>query len=393
MNNYKTLHDISCAQQRVIVREDFNVPMNKAAISSDARLRAALPTLKFLLAQKASVLIFSHLGRPKEGLVDPTLSLAPVAKHLSQLLQMDVKFFDHWQTATLAPGEIGLAENIRFEIGEKANDPILAQAMAAHCDIFVMDAFACAHRAEASTVGIAQFASVACAGLLLEQEVLALERAFANPQRPLVAIIGGSKVSTKLHVLRQLLTRVDHLIVGGGIANTFLHAQGFIIGRSLYEPDFCNEANALIQLAKETGKQIPLPIDVVVATKFERDAPAQIKFITELDANDMILDIGPKTCEQYRALLLQAGTIVWNGPVGVFEFPLFANGTQAMAKAVAESQAFSLAGGGDTISALEHFGFLEAMSYVSTGGGAFIEFMEGKILPALAILAKRAQTN
>lgn len=386
------LTDVDLKNKRVLIREDFNVPMSNGKITSDVRIRAALPTIQYVLDAGAKVIIMSHLGRPNEGEFKPEFSLAPVADCLAKLLNKPVKFVDDWLNGIeLNSGEIALCENVRLQKGEKKNDPALAKKMAALCDVFVMDAFATAHRAEASTCGVAQYAPCACAGLLLSAELAALEKALQHPKHPLVAIIGGSKISTKLSVLKNLLNKVDQLIVGGGIANTFLAAAGFNIGKSLCEVDLISTAQQLIQAATKRGAHIPLPSDVVVATEFSADAPATIKDITAIAANDMILDIGPQTAARYAQILKESGTILWNGPVGVFEFPAFANGTQTTALAIAESSAFSIAGGGDTLAAIEKFGIANKISYMSTAGGAFLEFVEGKELPAIKILQERAQ--
>ncbi|RMF96298.1 MAG: phosphoglycerate kinase [Gammaproteobacteria bacterium] len=382
--------ELDLAGKRVLIREDFNVPVENGEVRSDARIRAALPTIRLALDAGAAVILLSHLGRPKEGEPDPQFSLAPVARRLAELLQRPVRFEPDWLGGVeVAPGDVVLCENVRFNPGEKADDEQLARRMAALCDVFVMDAFGSAHRAQASTHGVARFAPVACAGPLLAAELDALGRALEAPARPLVAIVGGSKVSTKLSVLERLAGKVDQLIVGGGIANTFLAAAGQPVGKSLQEPDFQPQARAL--LAPADGKAgIPLPVDVVVATEFSADAPARQCRVAEVQPDEMILDIGPETAAQYAELLAAAGTIVWNGPVGVFELEPFAEGTRRVAEAVADSPAFSIAGGGDTLAALEKFGLSERISYVSTGGGAFLEFLEGKQLPAVAVLEARA---
>lgn len=394
---YLSLRDVDVAGKRVIVREDFNVPIQNGVISSSARLIAALPTLRYLLEQNARILILSHLGRPPNAQFCKEFSLAPVATALSELLKQNVTVLSDWldRDAALEPGQIALAENVRFLPGEQENELQLAANMAARCDVFVMDAFGCAHRANASTEGIARYAPIACMGLLMETEITALHHAFAKPQHPLLAIIGGSKVSTKLHVLEKLLTKVDTLILGGGIANTFLAAQGFELGQSLWEPDFLTHAQHLLHAAAQTHKNIPLPIDVIVSTGNlnDPDITGQLKSVTQLSAQDKILDIGPKTQEIYRNAIATAQTIIWNGPVGVFEIPAFAKGTEAIAHAVAHSHAYTLAGGGDTVAALEQFNVAPHISYISTGGGAFIEFLEGKVLPSLAILQQRAHLS
>lgn len=386
-----TMNDINLRDQRVIIRVDFNVPLENGVITSDTRIRAALPTIQQALNAGAKVLLLSHLGRPRETHFDAEFSLAPVAQRLSQLLQKPVPLLNYWpqQPATLQSGEIALAENVRFNKGEKSNDAHLAQQMAAQCDVFIMDAFGTAHRAEASTYGIAQYSPKACAGLLLSAELTALSQAVKNPRHPVVTIVGGSKVSTKLALLQSLIEKSDHLIVGGGIANTFLAAEGLPVGRSLYEPDLVATAQELLHIAKARGTQIPLPLDVVVAKTFSADAEATVKSIADVAADEMILDIGPATQLQFTETLARAGTIIWNGPVGVFELAPFSIGTQALTEAIATSSAFSLAGGGDTLAAIEKYQVADKISYISTGGGAFLEFLEGKVLPAVEILEQR----
>lgn len=388
----RRMTDHNLANQRVVIREDFNVPLDGDKISSDNRIRAALPTIQLALKQNAAVILISHLGRPEEGKFTATDSLAPIAKHLSTLLQQEVLLVSDWINGVeVKPGQVVLCENVRFLVGEAKNDSTLAKKMADLGDIFVMDAFATAHRAQASTYGIAEYAKVACGGPLLMKELDALGLALALPQRPLVALVGGSKVSTKLSILESLSQKVDQLIVGGGIANTFLAAAGFEIGKSLYEPDLLETARHLMQSLQKAGKDCPLPLDVVVATEFSKEATATIKDVMDIKPDEMILDIGPKSAANLTAILANAKTIVWNGPVGVFEFPQFAHGTETIATAIATSNAFSLAGGGDTIAAIEAFGIEKNVSYISTAGGAFLEFLEGKILPAVEILEKRAQ--
>jgi len=368
--------------KRVLIREDFNVPLQNGIISSAARLEAALPGITLALDKGAAVLLCSHLGRPQEGTFDEGLSLAPVADWLSAALKRPVSLQrDYLGGVSIAPGEIALLENVRFNIGEKTNADTLAQRYASLCDVFVMDAFGTAHRSEASTVGVAKFAGVACAGPLLVAELNALGKALDNPARPLTAIVGGSKVSSKLAVLNALSERCDQLIVGGGIANCFLAAAGFAVGQSLYEPDLIDAARAIA-----VKVNIPLPIDVVVAKAFAEDAAPKVKSIDKVADDEMILDIGPKTAVHFAGLLKNSGTILWNGPVGVFEWAAFSSGTRTLATAIAESRAFSIAGGGDTLAAIEQFGVAGKMSYISTGGGAFLEFVEGKTLPALAAL-------
>lgn len=382
--------DQNLTNQRVLIREDFNVPLEDGKITNNARILAALPTIKLALEANARVILISHLGRPEEGQYQEEFSLKPVAEELSRLLNHPVTLQKDWLNGVnIAPGEIVLCENVRFNRGEKKNDETLAKQMAALCDIFVMDAFGTAHRAEASTYGVAQFAMIACAGPLLIGELTALEKALLHPKRPVIAIVGGSKVSTKLDVLNALLDKVDALIVGGGIANTFMAATGLPIGKSLYEEGFIAEAQRLLQLAKQHNKQILLPADVVVATEFSKNSPAQIKSAKSVTDAEMILDVGPETAVHYERVLKNAGTIIWNGPVGVFEFPAFAEGTRKLALAIANSNAYSLAGGGDTVAAVEQFNIADKISYISTGGGAFLEFVEGKKLPAVAILEER----
>lgn len=384
--------DLDLRNKRVVIREDFNVPIQEGKITSDSRIRAALPTIELAMKQNAAVILLSHLGRPAEGKFTKADSLQPVAERLSALLKTEVPLIRHWVNGvTVNPGEVVLCENVRFELGEGKNDPVLAKKMAALGDVFVMDAFATAHRAQASTYGIAEFAKVAAGGPLLMKELDALGRALALPEHPFVALVGGSKVSTKLSILESLSEKVDQLIVAGGIANTFLAAAGFEIGKSLYEPDLLETARHLMQKLQKAGKECPLPVDVVVATEFSKTAKATIKNITDIHADDMILDIGPESAGNLSHILTNAKTIVWNGPVGVFEFPQFAKGTEAISHAIANSSAFSLAGGGDTISAIETFGIKNKISYISTAGGAFLEFLEGKTLPAVAILQQRGK--
>jgi len=381
-----SMQDVDLRGKRVLIREDLNVPISDGQVASDARLTAALPTLRKALDDGAAVMVMSHLGRPAEGSPEPRFSLQPVADRLGQLLGRTVRFVSDWLDGVqVAPGEIVLLENVRFCTGEKVNDSALAQRMAALCDVFVMDAFGTAHRAQASTEGVIHQAPVACAGPLLLAELKALSAVVQQPRRPLIAIIGGSKVSSKLGVLRQLVDQVDQLIAGGGIANTLLAAAGKPVGKSLYEADLLDEAHDLL----DSGK-IPLPDDVVVASEFKADASASIKSIDDVDAEDMILDIGPRTSAAYARLIDAAGTILWNGPVGVFEFPAFASGSEKLARAVADSKAYSVAGGGDTLAAIAQFGVADGIDYQSTGGGAFLEYVEGKTLPAIAALQARA---
>lgn len=382
--------DLELKGQRVLIREDLNVPVEGGVITSDARIRASLPTIRAARDAGARVMLLSHLGRPKEGEFSAENSLQPVATRLGELLGSSVRLVRDWLDGIeCAPGEVVLCENVRFNKGEKKDDETLSRRMAALCDIFVMDAFGTAHRAEASTHGVARFAPIACAGPLLVGELEALERALAKPARPLVAIVAGSKVSTKLTVLESLLSKVDQLIVGGGIANTFLAATGVSVGKSLHEPDMLETARALLAQAKAKGTSIRLPTDVVVAKEFSPTAVATTRAVETVAADELILDIGPSTARSLAALLQSAGTILWNGPVGVFEFDSFAGGTQVIAEAIAASPAFSLAGGGDTLAAIEKFGVESGISYISTGGGAFLEFVEGKTLPAVAALEAR----
>ena len=382
----KLMHELDLSGKRILIREDLNVPIKNGKVTSDARLLAALPTLQQALAAGAAVMLMSHLGRPEEGTWEDRYSLAPVAHRLSELLEIEVGLVKDWEFATPQQSQILLLENVRFNSGEKGNSDDLAQRYAALCDIFVMDAFGTAHRAQASTHGVARFANVACAGPLLEAELSALKAALAQPARPMLAIVGGSKVSTKLAVLEQLAHTCDSLIVGGGIANTFLAAAGYPVGRSLYEPDLIDTARELMQKS-----HIPLPIDVMVAKDFSENATATLKLASEVAEDDMILDVGPQSAAAMVDQLKQAETILWNGPVGVFEFEAFSHGTAELARGVAASQAFSLAGGGDTLAAIDQFGVSDQVSYISTGGGAFLEYVEGKALPAVAILEERAR--
>ena len=385
------MQDVALAGKRVLIREDLNVPVKDGVVSSDARIRAALPTIQQALAAGARVLLMSHLGRPEEGKPAEEFSLAPVAARLSELLGRKVPLVKDWLGGVdVAPGEAVLLENVRFNKGEKKDAEDLSRRMAALCDVYVMDAFGTAHRAEASTHGVARFAPVACAGPLLTGELVALDTALENPKRPLVAIVGGSKVSTKLTVLEALLTRVDQLIVGGGIANTFLLARGAPIGKSLAEADMADIARRLLAQSAAKGVDIPLPTDVVVAKEFSAKAEADVKAVADVAPDDMILDIGPDTAERFARIVGEAGTIIWNGPVGVFEFDQFGEGTRVLASAIASSKAFSLAGGGDTLAAIEKYQVEEGISYISTGGGAFLEFVEGKALPAVVMLESRA---
>ena len=380
------------AGQRVFIRADLNVPQDDAGrITEDTRIRASVPCIEMALKAGAAVMVTSHLGRPTEGEFKPEDSLAPVAARLGELLGRAVPLKSGWVDGVdVAPGQVVMLENCRLNKGEKKNSEELARKMAALCDIFVHDAFGTAHRAEASTYGIAQFAPVACAGPLLGAEIDAITKALASPRRPLVAIVAGSKVSTKLTILQSLAAKVDGLVVGGGIANTFMLAAGLSIGKSLAEPDLVGQAKAVIDAMAARGAEVPIPVDVVVAREFKADAPATIKAATDVAPDEMILDIGPKTAQMLADKLMAAGTIVWNGPVGVFEFDAFAHGTETVARAVAASSAFSIAGGGDTLAAIAKYGIEREVGYISTGGGAFLEVLEGKTLPAFEILARRA---
>ncbi len=378
--------------QRVFIRADLNVPQDdQGAITEDTRIRASVPCIQMALDAGAAVMVTSHLGRPTEGEFKPADSLAPVAKRLGELMGREVPLVSNWVDGVqVAPGQLVMLENCRVNKGEKKNAPELAHKLAALCDIFVHDAFGTAHRAEGSTYGIAQFAPIACAGPLLAAEMDAISQALANPKRPLAAIVAGSKVSTKLTILKSLANNVDQLIVGGGIANTFMLAAGLKIGKSLAEPDLLAEAQAVIEIMKARGAEVPIPTDVVCAKTFAADAVATVKPATEVADDDLILDIGPETAAKLAAQLKAAGTIVWNGPVGVFEFAAFENGTKVIAQAIAESSAFSIAGGGDTLAAIAKYGIEKQVGYISTGGGAFLEVLEGKTLPAFEILTQRA---
>ena len=378
--------------QRVFIRADLNVPQDDAgAITEDTRIRASLPCIQMALDAGAAVMVTSHLGRPTEGEMKPEDSLAPVAQRMAELLGREVPLVANWTDGVkLAPGQLVMLENVRVNKGEKKNSEELSKKMDALCDIFVHDAFGTAHRAEASTYGIAQYAKIACAGPLLAAEMDAISKALSNPKRPLVAIVAGSKVSTKLTILKSLAANVDQLIVGGGIANTFMLAAGLKIGKSLAEPDLVNEAQAVIAAMKQRGAEVPIPVDVVTAKEFKADAQAEIKAANAVADDDLILDIGPETAKKLAAQLKAAGTIVWNGPVGVFEFAPFENGTREIAQAIAASSAFSIAGGGDTLAAIAKYGIEKQVGYISTGGGAFLEVLEGKTQPAFEILAKRA---
>ena len=389
----KKLSELDVRGKKVFIRADLNVPQDDAGnITEDTRIRASIPSIQYCLDNGAAVMITSHLGRPTEGSVGPDDTLAPVAVRMGQLLQKPVRLVQDWVDGgfEVKPGELVLLENCRCNVGEKKNDEALARKMAALCDIYVNDAFGTAHRAEATTHGIAKYAPVACAGMLMGAEIDALSKALHNPKRPLVAIVGGSKVSSKLTILKSLADKVDQLIVGGGIANTFLLADGKRIGQSLAEPDLVKEAHAIMDIMKERGAEVPLPTDVVVADEVSALARANKIPVEEVHANDRILDVGPKTAAKLAEIIANAGTVVWNGPVGVFELPQFAGGTKMMASAIAHSEAFSIAGGGDTLAAIAKFHIADDVGYISTGGGAFLEFLEGKTLPAIAILEERA---
>lgn len=385
----KLMTDLDLSQKRVLIREDLNVPVKNGVVTSDARINAALPTIKQALDQGAMVILMSHLGRPTEGQFEDQFSLQPVADSLSHKLGTKVQLVTDWSNGVeVAAGQVALLENVRFNRGEKANDDSLSQAYAKLCDIFVMDAFGTAHRAQASTHGVAKFAPIACAGPLLANELNALEKAIATPKAPVGAIVGGSKVSTKLMVLETLADKVDQLIVGGGIANTFLAAAGHPVGKSLYEPDLIPAAKALMEKV-----QIPLPTDVVVGKEFSETAQARVISVDAVEADDMIFDIGPESAIQLAEIIKTLGTIIWNGPVGVFEFDQFAEGTKTLSFAIAESEGFSIAGGGDTLAAVDKYEITEQVSYISTGGGAFLEYVEGKELPAVALLKARAASD
>jgi phosphoglycerate kinase len=385
------MQDLDLSGKRVLIREDLNVPVSDGAVTSDARIRAAIPTIRKAQEAGAAVMLMSHLGRPSEGQFDAASSLAPVAERLAEILGSPVPLVADWiDGVDIEPGQVVLLENVRFLRGEKACDDVLSKRMAALCDIFVMDAFGTAHRAQASTYGVARFAPIACAGPLLSAELEALGKALKSPARPLIAIVGGSKVSTKLTVLESLAAVVDQLIVGGGIANTFIAAAGYPVGKSLHEADMLDTARRLMG-QDSAASAVPLPVDVVVAKEFSASATASVKQLGDVSSDDLILDIGPKTAASFAALIRKAGTVIWNGPVGVFEFDQFGDGTRVLAEAIASSNAFSLAGGGDTLAAIDKYGVSAGISYISTGGGAFLEFVEGKKLPAVDILERRAR--
>ena len=387
------LTDLDLEDKRVLIRSDLNVPVKNGKVTSDARITASMPTIEHAMQAGARVMVMSHRGRPEEGVVDEENSMQPIAEDMSAKLGREVRLVKDYLDAPpeVAPGEVVLLENVRFNKGEKKDDEVLARKYAALCDVFVMDAFGTAHRAQASTHGAGRFAPVACAGILLTEELDALNKALAEPRRPMVAIVGGSKVSTKLTVLESLSTKVDQLIVGGGIANTFIAAMGHDVGKSLYEADLVDEARRLMEAARAKGAEIPVPVDVVVGKEFSESAEAETKQVDAVADDDMIFDGGPETAGQYAEMLKSAGTIVWNGPVGVFEFDQFGEGTRALGMAIAESDGFSIAGGGDTIAAIQKYDIYDRVSYISTAGGAFLEFLEGKTLPAVAMLEERAK--
>jgi phosphoglycerate kinase len=392
MSNVLIMTEMELTNRRLLIRQDLNVPIKDGVISNDARIRASLPTLKLALSKGAAIMVMSHLGRPTEGSPEEKYSLQPVADALAAALGQEVPLVKDWiDGCSVAPGKIVLCENVRFLAGEKKCEDALAKKMAELCDLYVMDAFGTAHRAQASTYGVAKFATQACAGPLLAAELDALAKGLENPKRPMVAIVGGSKVSTKLTLLEQLIDKVDQLVVGGGIANTFIAAAGFPVGKSLYEADLVDVAKQLIEKAKQRGADIPIPTDVVCAKEFSENAHAETKLVQDVADDDMILDIGPESAAHLNSVMQTAGTIVWNGPLGVFEFPQFAGATKTLSNAIAASDAFSIAGGGDTVAAIDAFEVASKISYISTGGGAFLEFLEGKVLPAVEILQQRAQ--
>ena len=384
------MSDLDLAGKRVLIRQDLNVPVKNGKVTSDLRIKASVPTIQMALEKGAAVMVMSHLGRPAEGVYDEESSLKPVAERLQELLGNPVRLEKDWiDGVEIAAGEVVLCENVRFNAGEGKNKDELGQKMAALCDVFVMDAFGTAHRAQASTHAVAKFAPIACSGPLLSAELDALGKALQHPESPLVAIVGGSKVSTKLTILDSLSQKVNQLIVGGGIANTFIVAAGYSVGKSLYEADLVEEAKRLMDVAKANGSDIPVPVDVVCAKEFSDSAEATVKNVADIAEDDMVLDIGPKTAQHYAEILKSAKTIVWNGPVGVFEIEQFSHGTQVVSQAIAASPAFSIAGGGDTLAAIDKYGISEQVSYTSTGGGAFLEFLEGKVLPAVEMLEQR----
>lgn len=388
------MQDQNLSQKRVLIRQDLNVPIKNGTVSSAKRIIASMPTIKYALKQGAAVMVMSHLGRPTEGEFDKEYSLKPVADYLSQKLEIKVRLETNWLDGVeVKPGELVILENVRFNVGEKSNNESLSKKIAALCDIFVMDAFGTAHRKQASTYGVAQFAPISVGGPLLTNELDALKSSLESPQRPMLAIVGGSKVSTKLTVLESLSTKVDQLIVGGGIANTFIAAAGHNVGKSLYEEDLVEQAKHLMQQAFKQNREIPVPTDVVTAKEFSESAEAKIKSVDAVEDDDMILDIGPETAAKFAEMAKKAGTVVWNGPVGVFEINQFGNGTQTLAHGVANCEGFTIAGGGDTLAAIDKYDIESKVSYISTGGGAFLEFLEGKILPAVEILEHRSQNK
>ncbi|BAZ95338.1 phosphoglycerate kinase [Thiohalobacter sp. COW1] len=393
MTSFTKLTDLDLSGKRVLIRADLNVPVKNGKVTSDARITASMPTIEHCMKAGAKVMVMSHRGRPEEGVADEENSMQPIAEDMAAKLGKDVRLVRDYldKAPEVAGGEVVLLENVRFNKGEKKDDETLAKKYASLCDVYVMDAFGTAHRAQASTHGAGKFAPAACAGLLLAEELEALQKALANPNRPMVAIVGGSKVSTKLTVLESLSTKVDQLIVGGGIANTFIKAAGHNVGKSLYEQDLVAEAKRLMEAAAAKGGEIPVPVDVVVGKEFSENAEAVTKKVDEVADDDMIFDVGPETAGRYAEMLKNAGTIVWNGPVGVFEFDQFGAGTKALGLAIAESNGFSIAGGGDTIAAIQKYDIYDKVSYISTAGGAFLEFLEGKTLPAVAMLEERAK--
>lgn len=389
--SFLTIKDVDLKNKKVVVRVDFNVPIKNGKVTSKVRIEAAIPTISYILEQGGAVILLSHLGRPTEGEYDPQFSLEPVAKALAEIIDKPVKFEKNWLEGVDAKaGEIVMCDNVRFNVGEKKSNENLSKKIAAIGDVFVMDAFATAHRAQASTYGVAKYINVACAGLLLSKEIQALEKALKEPKKPMAAIVGGSKVSTKLSVLHNLLDKVEILVVGGGIANTFIKAKGYNVGISLYEQDLVAEAQEIMAEAQKKGVQIPTPVDVRVAKEFSEDAEAVIKDVDNVADDEMIMDIGPRSEENLTKLLKSSNTILWNGPLGVFEFDNFGEGTKALSLAIAESDGFSVAGGGDTIAAIEKYNIQDKVSYISTAGGAFLEFLEGKKLPAVEILREKA---
>lgn len=388
------MSDINLQGKRVLIREDLNVPLKNGEITSDLRIRAVITTIQAALKAGAKVMIMSHLGRPTEGVFEEQFSLAPIAKHLSTLLKTEVPLIQNWINGfDLGEQKVVLLENVRFHSGETSNDPALSQKMATLCDVFVMDAFATAHRAEASTCGIIEYAPIACAGPLLISELDALQKITADPKHPIVAIVGGSKVSTKLTLLDSLVQKVDCLIVGGGLANTFIAAEGHSVGKSLYEADLLDEAERLSLAAKKRGGEIPIPTDVIVGEKLSEDSESSIRLVSQVDDNEKIYDLGPDTIQHLIGIIKKAKTILWNGPVGAFEIPQFSKGTEEIAKAIAASDAFSVAGGGDTLAAIEKFGIADKIDYISTGGGAFLAYLEGAPLPAIAALEKHQKNE